>query len=109
MAFFIIPLDNDVPSYTFNVDLENERYRFVFRYNSRIDRWVFDIFDPNENTIQSGVPLTINSELLRQNVRSIKYPGVLGCTSTVREGATDPTRFTIGVDSKLVYLESEDG
>lgn len=108
MAVFTLPLDNDVPSYDFNTDLDGGRFRFVFRYNSRIDRWVFDVYDSDENPVQQGVPLTSDSRLLRQNVNSNKYLGTLACINTEGTGL-DATRFNIGVDVKMLYSEGLNG
>ena len=107
MAFFRIPLDNDVPAYTFNVDLEESDYSFTFRYNTRIDQWVFDIYDQDQNPIQLGNPLIVNYPALRQNVRENKYPGGLVALNENVSNA-DPTRFNVGVDVDLFYDESED-
>lgn len=103
MAVLQIPLSNANPAFSFLVDLDGNSYKFVFRWNGRVERWVFDCYDNEGDAIQLGNPLQIGIPLLYQNRNSNKWPGTLICVS----GSGDrPDRFNIGNDVRLFYEES---
>lgn len=64
MSLIQLPLRNDVPAFTFQTDLDGTTYIFKFRYNSRMDRWAFDIMAANEDPIISGIPVLTGTSLL---------------------------------------------
>jgi len=103
MAFFVIPLDNDVPAYTFTVDMDGDSFQFEFRWNGRISQWVFDLFDGDQNAVQLGYPFYANFELLAQNVQTNRPDGAMIAIAEV--GTIDATRFNIGVEVTLIYDE----
>ena len=66
MALIQLPLRNDVPAFTFQTDLDSVTYIFKFRYNSRMDRWAFDIQTANAGPIISGIPVLTGTSLLKR-------------------------------------------
>ena len=66
MAIIQLPLRNDVPAFTFQTDLDSVTYIFKFRYNSRNDRWAFDIQTANGDPIISGIPVLTGTSLLKR-------------------------------------------
>ncbi|MCK5316394.1 MAG: hypothetical protein KAJ55_00690 [Anaerolineales bacterium] len=66
MALIQLPLRNDVPSFTFQTDLDGTTFMFKFRYNSRTDRWAFDIQTANEDPIVSGIAVLTGTSLLER-------------------------------------------
>ena len=66
MALIQLPLRSDVPAFTFQTDLDGTTFTFKFRYNSRMDRWAFDIQTANEDPIISGIPVLTGTSLLKR-------------------------------------------
>lgn len=66
MALIQLPLRSDVPAFTFQTDLDGTTYSFKFRYNSRMDRWAFDILTANEEPIVSSVLVVAGTFLLER-------------------------------------------
>lgn len=97
MAVFEVPLDPTVPAFTMFTDLDGETFRFYFRWNGRVETWVFDLYDPEGEAVQKGVPLVLNQDLLIQNANRNKYAGTLMGVGEV------PDRFNLGTDIKLYY------
>lgn len=105
MATYEIPLDSFDPAFRFFSDLDGETYRFYFRWIGRTELWVFDVLDNEGNMIQSGNPLHVGIELLRQNRNQKRWPGALIAISGNGEA---PSRFNLGSEIQLFYTEAED-
>lgn len=73
MAIIQLPLRSDVPAFTFQTDLDGTTYSFKFRYNSRTDRWAFDILTANNEPIVSGV-LVVTGTLLLERFSGARLP-----------------------------------
>ena len=73
MAIVQLPLRNDVPAFTFQTDLDGTTFSFKFRYNSRMDRWAFDILTANNEPIVSGV-LVLTGTLLLERFSDPRLP-----------------------------------
>lgn len=104
MAVIELPLDNQHPSFSFSTELDGSTYNFQFRWNGRIQSWIFDIFDGSNDPIQTGNPLIVEFELLKQNKSQSRPPGNFIASNTSQVGV-DATRFNIGSDVKLYYIE----
>jgi hypothetical protein len=106
MALLEIPLTNAAPAFNFIIDIEGSTYEFKFRWNGRIQNWVFDLFDSEGAPIQTGNPFISGFQALRQLVNVDKPPGVL-----IALASDDPyvnaDRFNIGNNVRLYYNESE--
>ena len=102
MAVFEIPLDAQDPAFTFFVDLDGSTFEFFFRWNTRTELWMFDVYDEAGEAVQLGNPLVLDFELLAQRQISSKWPGVLFASST---SGDVPDRWNIGGDIKLFYGE----
>ena len=102
MAVFEIPTDNSSPAFTFNSSLDGSNYRFEFRWNDRVNLWIFNMIDDEDVPLFLGKPYQSGINFLQQ-VSSTKAPrGVLFCdNATVRK--KDPDRFSMGVDVKFYY------
>lgn len=105
MAYLDIPLDNTAPAFSFVVDLENETFEFHFRWNTRIELWIFDIYAANQVVIQTGVPFYTGQLLLEDNVSPLQPAGYLEVINTAEEGVP-ADRFSIGGDVIFIYEES---
>lgn len=104
MAILEIPLNNSVPAFSFFTPLDGSNFEFRFRWNGRIEVWVFDLFDKEGVAVQTGNPLISGFELLRQNVSTNRPPGLLFAINYEDAGAS-AGRFDIGGNVKLLYAE----
>ena len=73
MALIELPLRSDVPAFTFQTDLDGTTYSFKFQYNSRMDRWAFDISTANDDPIVSRV-LVVTGTLLLERFSDARLP-----------------------------------
>ena len=106
MALVEIPLSNTDPAFNFSIELDGATYFFRFRWNGRIETWVFDLLDSNRDPIQLGNPFIVGFILLRQYQGANKPPGTLYAINTTGSGL-GATRFNIGKDVKFFYQEAE--
>jgi hypothetical protein len=54
MAILEIPLRNDVPAYTFQIELEGVTYTLTVSFNARMNRWTMDVADSNGDLESTG-------------------------------------------------------
>ena len=69
MASKILPLYSDF-YYTYEVELGSKNYTLTFRYNQRLDLYVMDVQNPDEEMVIQGIPLTPFFPLLKPYVLS---------------------------------------
>ena len=105
MALLEIPMGNRNAAFEYTVELEGESYKFSFRWNGRIENWIFDIYDSDDEAIQTGNPYYVSLILLTQNVRSNRPPGRFAADNEATT-ALNPDRFAIGGDVKFLYDEA---
>jgi len=105
MAILEIPVRSDIPAYNFQITLEGTVFTMHFRYNSRLERWVWDINDIDDAEIITGVPLLYGLPLL-DRYRDERLP--LGRFVVLDETGEkrNPTRDGLGEEFKLLYQES---
>ena len=105
MAIFEIPVRSDLPAYKFQINLEGTVFILRFRFNTRLDRWVMDVQDVNEDRIVTGIPMLTNLPLL-DRYQDERLP--LGRFTVIDETGNNrnPPREGFGEDFKLLYRES---
>lgn len=64
MALTVIPTRNDLPAYNFRIDLDEVVYKLRIRHNGRMNRWVMDVSDDEDNPIICGIVLLSEVELI---------------------------------------------
>lgn len=104
MGFLHLPVQNNIPAYEFETDLDGASYRFGFRYNARVDGWHMDILTVDEIPIRTGIRLVGGVSLLAVFQDPLLPPGVLFCFDTAGNNST-PTIETFGTTVLLVYQE----
>ncbi|RYF09310.1 MAG: hypothetical protein EOO40_07125 [Deltaproteobacteria bacterium] len=105
MALLAIPLDENLPWYSFSITLENQAYTFEVAYNTRANRWMLSISDAADNLILAGIPLLIERDLLRP-YRTLRLPpGSLVVLDNTGQGQ-EPTLGSFLLNHTLYYLES---
>lgn len=105
MAILKIPIRNDLPAYIEQVDLEGRLYFFTFRFNARMDRWIWDIADADQNPIIVGIPVLINQDLLGRFVSNDLPPGKFAAIN-LSTTQVQPNRTLFSTDVELHYEES---
>lgn len=107
MALSIIPIRNDIPAYTEQLDLEGTRYFMRFKFNSRVDRWFMDLLDENQSEILNGIKIIVDFDLLGRFKDERLPPGLL---YAVDESGNEnqPDRLNFSNDVTLLYLDSDD-
>lgn len=104
MATLSIPLPTSTETHLVQTtQLDGQSYLFEFDWNSRTDRWSFNLSNTDGTRILDGAVLVIGIDLLRTVASTLDYvpPGVLYVA-----GADDPTLDTIG-GVFLFYDEAE--
>lgn len=71
---FEIPVRNDLPSYSMDVDLNGSSFRLEFRFNARMKRWILDILDTQGNEILKGKPLLTGVPILLSHYYNQSIP-----------------------------------
>lgn len=105
MAILEIPIRSDIPAYSFPITLEGTVFIFHFRFNERMDRWIWDVNDVNDDPIVNGVPLLYGLPLLdRYKSNSLPLGRFVLTDETGDE--RNPSREDLGDDFKLLYRES---
>lgn len=56
----------DKPFYSYTIDLTKETYTLRFRWNSRLEQWLMDVDDAEENNLIRGVSLVPDYPLIQQ-------------------------------------------
>lgn len=105
MALIEIPLTNEDPAFSFTTDLDGVTFNFEFRWNTRIELWIFDLLDNLGNNIQIGNPFYTGFIFLRQNVSASAPKGQLIAVNNSGNDFKDAGRFDLGGIVKLQYLE----
>jgi len=106
MAFIEIPLENGTPSFTFFTALNGSDYSFEFRWNGRLECWIFDMYDNENNPLFLGKPFQTDVLFLRQVPDTSKPSGDMWCGNN-KTPYVDSDRFAVGVDVLFYYLEGE--
>jgi hypothetical protein len=105
MSSFEIPMDNTSPAFNMYADLDNNTYQFNFRWNDRVNLWLFDLLDNEGEAIFLGKPFQTEVHFLQQSVKVNTPTGMLYAKNSKTNGV-DADRFAIGGDVKLYYSEA---
>lgn len=105
MATLVMPVVADTPAYDFDLELEQVLYKFSFRYNERMDRWLMDIRDQNDVPILLGTVLITNYSLIERFKSASLPPGEFFVLDEAGN-KLDAIREALGNDNKLFYVES---
>lgn len=101
-----IPTQQNLPWYTFQMTLTQVIYTLTMRYNTRMNRWILDVNDSQNNQILSSIPLLINRNLIGQYTTLNLPPGMIFVTDDTNQD-TQATQYSFGVDHSLWYFDPE--
>lgn len=108
MAVVVIPTRSDFDHYKFTVDLEGQNYGFSFRFNGRMQKWVFDLTSEDGTAIIESNPVYVNQLTLNRYQTDLKPKGDLMFLDTSGLNL-DPTQDDLGTRVILMYIESSEG
>lgn len=102
-----IPLQNDLPFFSMQVELENSTYGLEFRYNEASEAWFVSISTADGTPIVSGARLVVDWPLFGRYADDRLPPGILIAQDTT--GARqDPGLEDLGTRTLLLYFTSEE-
>lgn len=105
MAVIELPVSNETSHNGFQVELEGAIYNLDFYFNTRLERWVFDILDQGEAPLLVGIPLLTGQSLAFGYTIEGLPPGEFQAVDTTGQNR-HADRDTLGNEIKVVYLES---
>lgn len=100
----IIPLDNNLSLYDFEIELNSILYKFNIEYVARCGFWIFSLFDAENYLIASGIPQT-NYELFKTCTDDKKPAGTFWLIDTTGQNQ-DITRDNLGNEIIFVFESS---
>lgn len=104
MAIVEIPTMIDASAYKFEIVLDNETYILQFSYIERIQRWILNILDSNENMLLAGITLHSSLDLIGRFKNPDLPKGTLICFDVEGENKS-ASRDDLGIRVKLLYDE----
>lgn len=101
-----VPARNDLPWYRLKISLSNVLYTLEFRYNTRMQRWAFNILDSTATTVLlGGIFLLVDRDIMSRFVSNLLPAGNIFCTDIT--GSDQPTRFSFGTTAICVYADPD--
>lgn len=104
MALLEMPVRADLPQYQFRIELEGTIYTLRFKWNTRMELWVFDIANEQDVDLLNGIPVQTNVDL-KQRFRQDTLPPGLFLAFDETGAERDPDRDTFGNEVKFFYDE----
>lgn len=106
MAFFRLPVRNDVAAYRFRVELDDEPFIFTFRYNPRHGRWFMDLQIAEGDVIFYSRAVVLNDDILKP-FRGVQGApnGPLIITDLSNENV-EPDDNTFGDEVAVIFEET---
>lgn len=100
----VIPLDTTFTAFDVETSLGGTVFKFFFKYNSRTDRWEFDLFDAADTLLIQGVKIVLNISLLGQ-YQNLSFPaGEIRAVQNEIAVNTDPGRNDFDDRVELLFL-----
>lgn len=99
----IIPLQNDLPFYTQQVELDGATYGLEVSWNFREEAWFLSLFDAQSNPIAVGSKAVVGFPLFSRCRDERKPQGVFTLQDTTGS-QTDPAFVDLGARVQLYYF-----
>lgn len=100
---FELPIRNDIPAYSYSIELDEKIYNLEFYFNYRMSRWFMTIKDSDNNILLSGINL-ISNWPLRKRFVNIKLPQHEFMIINIIDDSS-PDRKKFGTNTKLIYTD----
>lgn len=105
MSTLEIPTRNDILDYQYTLTLEDLQYIFHFSYNKRMERWLLNIMDNDENILIGSILLLSGYNLIGRYKNTLLPKGVLFLID-IQGNNTTAVMDTLGNNVTLLYGES---
>lgn len=106
MNIYEIPLRNrNGRAFRHSVDLSGTLYILEFRFNTRGDYWIMDVYDFGKLPVINGVVLSVNINLLANCSSAIKPDGILILVDGSGNGESCAAD-DLGKRCALIYIEN---
>lgn len=99
-----VPVNVNLPWYSFNISLENVGYTLEMSYLTRADRWSLTLADLTGEAIVRNIPVRIDVDLLAIYRALAVPPGSLFCVDTTGN-QTQPTLGSFLTTHAMYYAE----
>ena len=99
----VIPLVNNVPHYSLQVELDGATYGLELQWNFREEAWYASLSDAEGEPIAAGVRLVVGFPLFGRCKDSRMPPGVFQAQDTTG-GSEDPGFTDLGARVQLYYF-----
>lgn len=105
MAILELPVRADIPSFQFRQELDGTVYTLRFRWNERMERWIFDIANEQNDNLLVGIPVHTDVNLKGRFKQTTLPPGLfLAFDETGNQ--RNPDRENFGKEVKFFYEEA---
>lgn len=105
MSILEIGIAYDDASFKFTIDLEGTIYLFRFNWNTRNERWFFDIMLEDETPLLYGLPVFVNWDVVGRFKNALLPKGKIGFYDTSGQ-LLDPGRQDLGDRVRMLYAEA---
>ena len=105
MATLELPVRGDVPAFDFKQDLDGTSYTLTFRWNSRMNLWIFSLATEEGVSLLEGLPVQTDVDIKgRFKGEDLPTGLFLAFDETGKQRNAD--RETFGKEVKFLYQEA---
>ena len=108
MANISLPTRQNLPIYSYTIDLDGTTYTLRYRYNSRMEKWFLDFRTETGESIVEGIPIVADWPIFDRFQDDRLPPGILFAFDTSGQ-AEDPGRYDLGNRVQMIYQEESGG
>jgi hypothetical protein len=101
-----VPIDSVLTNKQIRTEFDRKFYLLDFRYNTRADIWMMNIYDENSAIIITGIALLLGVDLLSIYQDERLPPGPLFLMN-LKNSTTEANRDNFGTDVLLFYGNTE--
>ena len=104
MATLILPAFQNIPAFSYQINLDGTNYTLRYTFNTRMDKWIFDIRTEFGDPIITGVPIISDHPIIERFRDDRLPPGGFFAFDTSGQ-SVDPGRFDLGNRVQIIYVE----
>lgn len=106
MGLLILPVRRDTPAFDYTIELDRVVYALRFRYNFRMQRWIFDVAKKDGTVLAGGIVILPNVNLLgRFRNKDLPRGEFYSIDQTGKNRA--PALEDLGSTIQLIYVEAD--
>ena len=104
MSAFKLPADPNYGKFQYTIFIDDANYVFKFRFNHRLNQWIWSICDENSVEIIANIPLLSNTSLV-QPYYSYNIPKSFFSCYDTRQLQRNPDRDNLGLE--VVFIRDD--